>query len=97
MNSFSSERLHRDDVHSKKFKSPIPILYITPTTITNHSNIVVFVPGLNENRDLIRLMNFNIFDNNYLISYDKMGHGDNTNYVSRCPSRYVDELCEVIK
>lgn len=96
MFKFEEERISEFEINSNKFKHPIPGICIKPKTETKDSVVFIFNSGLGGTIPSVKYMNYFAFDENYLISYEKMGHGENKNKPTKWKRIYLKELDEVV-
>jgi hypothetical protein len=83
MSFIPNNRCVEEMVKINPYKYPVPILYVKPTSLTENTKIIIFLGGLDATNAQIRLMNYSIFDNNYLLSYERMGSVENYNNAKR--------------
>ena len=96
MKPFTNEQLETIEIESNKFKEKIPVIVCKPRILTDDSNIFIFSNGLSGNNTTAQNMNYPFFESNYLISYEKAGHGNNKNKPSQRIKFYLKELDEVV-
>lgn len=92
MKKFSEERINKVLLNSDQFKYPIPLLYVKPKTVNEKSCVLIFVGGIAQTNGLACYMDNKIFDTNYLVSYEKMAHGENKNPPSQYRNKFIKEL-----
>lgn len=96
MNKFEQERINHYDLMTKEFKFPIPIVYISPLSLTDNTCVFIFCCGLGGTNSFNVYMNNPIYNTNYFVMYDKMSHGDNKNKPSQFKNKYLVELDKVV-
>ncbi|XQP55421.1 MAG: alpha/beta fold hydrolase [Mycoplasmoidaceae bacterium] len=96
MNRFEQERINHYDLTSREFKFPIPIVYIKPLTENENTCVFIFCCGLGGTNSFNVYMNNPIYNTNYFVMYDKMGHGDNKNKPSQYKKPYLIELDKIV-
>lgn len=96
MNKFDDKRIKHCDLVSNEFKFPIPIVFVTPLSANKNTCVFIFCCGLGGTNSFNVYMNNPIYDNNYFVMYDKMGHGDNKNKPSQYKNKYIIELDKVV-
>jgi hypothetical protein len=79
MNFIPNERCVEEKIKLEHYKYPIPFLYVKPKNFSENTKIFIFLGGLDSTNAQVRLMNYSIFDNHYLITYERMGSVDNKN------------------
>lgn len=92
MNKFEPERLVTEQLQTSRFKKPIPIVYAKPLTTNETTCVFIFCCGLGGTNSFNIYMNNPIYNTNYFVIYDKMGHGDNQNQPSQFKKKYLVEL-----
>jgi hypothetical protein len=92
MKIFERERTFTEDISTTSFKNKIPCIYFTPKNETKNTSVFIFVGGLGTTLPFIRIFNYPFFDEHYLISYERMMHGNNINKATRFVMPYVDEI-----
>lgn len=97
MKKFELERIHRNCINVDKFKFSIPVCIYKPKVIDESTVIFIYSTGLNGTIDSIDNFNYPIFDNNFLVSYEKSAIGSNKNKATLNKNNYVRELWEVVK
>jgi pimeloyl-ACP methyl ester carboxylesterase len=96
MKKFQDERKKIVNIKLGKFKHPTPIAIYEPVVNKEEADIFLFIQGHGGNIPFVDIMNHNFYDGKYLITYEKMAHGENKNVASHMPNQYVKELGYVI-
>lgn len=96
MNKFEQERIHNVSLNVKTFKHPIPVVYADPKSVNDQTRVLIYVGGLGSTNSFNLYMNSCVYDNNYFVTYDKIGHGDNKNKPSQFKSKFLKELDAVV-
>jgi hypothetical protein len=65
------------------YKYKIPIIYKIPAKINTNSKIFIFNGGLHSTNAQIKIIDNKLFDTNYLVSFERLGTGNNLNKAKR--------------
>ncbi|MCQ2748036.1 MAG: hypothetical protein MJ223_02095 [Mycoplasmoidaceae bacterium] len=96
MLKFEENRIHEIGIVDKRFDKQIPIIAVDPKIITNESVVFIYSGGVGNTNSICKYMNNLAFDENYFISYEKAGHGNNTNKTSQYRKKSIKELDAVV-
>jgi hypothetical protein len=83
MNFVPNDRCIEEKININPHKCPIPFFYIKPKNISEESSIFIFLGGLDATNAQVRLLNYPIFDNHFLVTYERMGSIENQNKAKR--------------
>lgn len=97
MNKFEDSRINKTEITTNRFKEPIPVVYVSPITTNDKTCVFIFCCGLGGTNSFNVYLNNPIYDTNYFVLYDKMGHGDNKNKPSQYKKKYINELDCVVE
>lgn len=75
-------------------KDQFPIFHVKP--INPSDTLIIFVPGLNGNGNMIYYWDYPLFDNAHFASYDPRSQASNTAKPSKNYRKYVDDLYKII-
>lgn len=92
MKKFEPERITYQNLETKVFKEPIPLMIVKPLKEDKNTCVFIFNPGLGATNTLSGYMNSFAFDNNYFVTYEKMAHGGNKNKPSQFKKPFLKEL-----
>jgi hypothetical protein len=96
MKTFEQERTFTEDISVPSFKNKIPCIYFTPKHLTKNTSVFIFVGGIGATLPFTRILNYPFFDEHYLVSYERMKHGNNKNKATRFVMPYVDEIDNIV-
>ncbi len=97
MKKFETDRIVNFNLETKLFKHSIPIVSVKPLNETQDTCVFIFNSGLGGTNTLSLYMNYFAFDNNYFVSYEKMGHGNNLNKPQQYKGKFLKELDCVVE
>jgi hypothetical protein len=93
---FNKERTVEFRISTKRFKKGIPCVHFLPKIDNDDTKIFIFVNGIGATLTFGKILNYEFFNNHFLVVYEKMGHGNNENKAKRMPSKYAVELNDVV-
>ena len=97
MNKFKSSQVFYVQLRTEKFVNPIPVVYCIPEIIDKNTVVYIFNCGLGSTNTWNLYMNYQLFQKNYFVIYEKQGHGLNRNKPSQYLKKYIYELDAVIQ
>lgn len=74
----------------KGIKKPVPFLSVAPRCNNANNAIgIIFFNGLNGTKAMVSYLNYPVFEDKWLFTFDNRGQGDNTNFASNNYRKYV--------
>jgi hypothetical protein len=92
---FSDERINTFGIKYKNYE--IPCIIIKPKNITKNTKIFFYNGGMGITLNNVKIMDQYVFDEHYLVSFERMEHGSNKSKASMFIKDYVKEMDCVIE
>lgn len=97
MNIFESERIKTENFKVNNLKYEVPFTIINPLEISDNSKVIIFMNGLNGDRAWMKYFNHEIFNNNFLLSFDQKGQVKNKENPSQFYKRLINYNLKVLE
>ncbi len=97
MNTFDTSRINNQLIKIEKIKYPVPFTVVNPIKESKDSKIIIFMNGLNGDRAWLKFFNHDVFDDNFLLSFDQKGQSQNKEKPSQIFRKLVKYNLKIIE